>query len=40
MVTNKDKVLMFDATTYKEVKTYHIPLLPTETREINEIIGI
>ena len=40
MVTARDKVKIYDASTFKLAKQIQIPLLPTETREINEIIGI
>jgi hypothetical protein len=40
IVTNVDKILMFDSETYNKVQVIQIPLLKTETREPNEIIGI
>jgi hypothetical protein len=40
VVTNVDHLLLYDNRNFKLVKTIPIPLLKTESREPNEIIGI
>jgi hypothetical protein len=40
MVTNVDKLMLFENITYQKVGEIPIPLLKTESREPNEIIGI
>ena len=40
IATNIDKLLLFENTTYQKVGEIAIPLLKTESREPNEIIGI
>jgi hypothetical protein len=40
VVTNKDKLLIFEDKTFQKIGMIPIPLLKTETREINEVIGI
>ena len=40
LVSKIDKVLMFDCDTYQPCGEIPIKLLPTETREPNEIIGM
>jgi hypothetical protein len=40
IVTNKDQLLVYDNRNFKHIKTIPIPLLTTQTREANEIIGI
>lgn len=40
LVTKVDQILMFDSTSFKACGKIPITLLPTETREPNEIIGI
>ena len=40
VVTNRDKLLFYDNRGLKLIKTIPIPLLATESRESNEIIGI
>ena len=40
LVSNIDKVLMYDCDNFKQVGSLPIALLVTETREPNEVIGI
>lgn len=40
VVTNVDRLLFFEDISYQKIGELIIPLLKTETREINEVIGI
>lgn len=40
LVSKIDKVLMFDSDTFQQCGEIPIKLLPTETREPNEVIGM
>lgn len=40
LVSKVDKVIMYDSITFQEVGNIPIKLLPTETREPNEIIAM
>ena len=40
LVSKIDKVLMFDSDTFQKCGEIPIKLLPTETREPNEVIGM
>ena len=40
LVTKVDKVLLFDLKTFEECGKIPIKLLPTESREPNEVLGI
>ena len=40
MIAKKDEIKVFDSTTFAHKSHIPIKLLPTETREPNEVIGI
>jgi len=40
LLAKQDKVKILDSTTYQKIGELPITLLKTETREINEIIGM
>ena len=40
VVTSVDRLLFFEDKSYQKIGELEIPILKTETREINEVVGL